>query len=50
MKITKKFKGMLSLALTAMLTLGSVTANATTPTPNPKATALNINNGSFLFI
>ena len=31
MKITKKFKGMLSLALTAMLTLGSVTANATTP-------------------
>lgn len=29
MKITKKFKGMLSLALTAMLTLGSVTANAT---------------------
>ena len=30
MKITKKFKGMLSLALTAMLTVGSVTANATT--------------------
>ena len=30
MKITKKFKGMLSLALSAMLTLGSVTANATT--------------------
>ena len=29
MKITKKFKGMLSLALSAMLTLGSVTANAT---------------------
>ena len=30
MKITKKLKGMLSLALTAMLTVGSVTANATT--------------------
>lgn len=30
MKITKKFKGMLSLALTAMITVGSVTANATT--------------------
>lgn len=29
MKITKKFKGMLSLALTAMLTVGSITANAT---------------------
>ena len=31
MKITKKFKGMLGIALSAMLTLGSVTANATTP-------------------
>ena len=41
MKITKKFKGMLSLAFTAMLTVGSVTANATTPNegtvlPEPK--------------
>lgn len=35
MKITKKFKGMLSLALSAMLTLGSVTANATTTSKNP---------------
>ena len=35
MKITKKFKGMLSLALTAMLTLGSVTTNATTTSKNP---------------
>lgn len=30
MKITKKFKGMLSLALTAMLTLGTVNVNAET--------------------
>ena len=43
MKITKKFKGMLSLALTAMLTVSSVTANAATknegtvlPDPNKK--------------
>ena len=30
MKITKKFKGVLSIALSAILTLGSITANATT--------------------
>ena len=44
MKITKKFKGMLSLALTAMLTLGTVNVNAETADsknpalPNPTRT------------
>lgn len=35
MKISKKFKGMLSLALTAMLTLGTVNVNAETTSKNP---------------
>ena len=35
MKITKKFKGMLGLALSAMLTLGTVNVNAETTSKNP---------------
>ena len=35
MKISKKFKGMLSFALTAMLTLGTVNVNAETTSKNP---------------
>ena len=35
MKITKKFKGVLGLALSAMLTLGTVNVNAETTSKNP---------------